>query len=99
MLLSHALTLCRARSCLASLTDGTASLGAARAYDTVLVVLDSLHGDEVPALETDALTHDRPVLYEMAFDAIEELASHGVDELQVELLLAMLADARDLEPV
>jgi hypothetical protein len=46
---------------------------------------------------TEVLTDNRDVLYTVAQAAIEELVDHGVDGLQVELLLAGLEDARALD--
>lgn len=93
----HAITLVLARSCLAALAMSAATAPAGLKYDQVLLALDGAHGDDVPGLETDALTNDRRVLFEVAFSAIEDLTEHGVNELQVELLLAMLAGAYDME--
>ncbi len=46
---------------------------------------------------TEVLTDKRDVLYTVAEAAIEELVDHGVDALQVELVLARLEDARALD--
>ena len=66
----------------------------AHQYERVLLQLDWIHGDEFPGLDTTGLTDDRDVLYAVAESAIEELADHGVDALQVELVLDMLDAAR-----
>ena len=56
-------------------------------YERVLLQLDWIHGDDTPALDTAGLTDDRDVLYAVAEFAIEELADHAIDALQVELVL------------
>ena len=43
------------------------------------------------------MTDDRDILFAVAGSAIEELEDYGVDALSVELILAMLVDARDLD--
>jgi hypothetical protein len=43
------------------------------------------------------LIDDRQALYTVAESAIEELADHSVDTLQVELVLSMLEEARELD--
>ena len=62
-----------------------------------MLYLDSVHGDDVPALDTAGLIDDRTALYVIAESAVEELVDHGFDALQVELILAMLDDARELD--
>ena len=96
MLLTHALALAEARSHVASLADLAVSIDASLAYERTLVYLDSLHSDGVPAIDTTGLLHDPGELYGVAESAIEDLVGHGVDALQVELVLAMLEDARHL---
>ena len=46
---------------------------------------------------TEVFTDRRDVLYTVAEAAIEELVDHGVDGLQIELVLAGLEDARALD--
>ena len=96
MLLSHAVTLAEARSYLAALADNARTFDASVEYERVLLELDTLHGGEVPPI-TEVLTDKRDVLYTVAQAAIEELADHGADGLQVELLLAGLEDARAVD--
>ena len=93
MLLAHAVTLAEARSYVAALADHARTFDASVEYEHVLLQLDSIHGGDVPPT-TDVLTDRRDVLYTAAEAAIEELTQHGVDALQVELLLAMLDEAR-----
>lgn len=97
MLLPHAQTLAQARSSVAALADCALTLDASSAYERVLLELDRVHGDECPSLDTEDLTDDRAILLAWASSAIQELEDYGIDALSVELLLAMLADAHDLD--
>jgi hypothetical protein len=97
MLFPHAQTLAQARSYVAVLADCALSIEASSAYERVLLELDRVHEDECPALDTDDLTDDRDTLFAVAGSAIEELETFGVDALSVELILAMLGDARDMD--
>lgn len=97
MLLPHAQTLAQARSYVAALADRALTLEASSAYERALLELDRVHGDESPALNTEDLTDDRDILIAGASNAIEELESYGIDPLSVELILAMLVDAHDLD--
>ena len=97
MELAHALTLERARSHVAALADGARAVEASSSYEHVLIELDRLHGDRSPALDTAGLTGDRDVLFAVASSAIEDLQDHGIDVLDVEVLLARLDEARSLE--
>jgi hypothetical protein len=97
MLLPHAQTLAQARSYVAALADRSQTLDASSAYERVLLELDRVHDDECPALATENLTDDRDILLAVATSAIEELESYGIDTLSVELILAMLVDAHDLD--
>ena len=96
MLLAHAITLAEARSYVAALADGSCTFDASVEYERVLLQLDWIHGHDTPALDTTGLTDDRDVLFAVATSAIEELTDyHGVDGLQIELILDMLEAARD----
>lgn len=95
MLLAHAVTLAEARSYIAALADEAATFDGSVEYEHALLYLDLIHGDDVPALDTHGLTDDRGILHAIAVSAVKELADHGVDQLQVELLLDMLDVARD----
>ena len=97
MLLPHAQTLAQARSYVAALADQALKLDASSAYERVLLQLDRVHGDECPALDTEDLTDARDILLAVASNAVEQLESHGVDPLSVELILAKLVDAHDLD--
>ena len=96
MLLAHAVTLAEARSYVAALADHARTFDASVEYEHVLLELDTIHGGEVPPT-TEVLTDRSDVLCTVAGAAIEELVEHGVDALQVELILARLEDARALD--
>jgi len=93
----HLRTLARARSLVAALADGAQTVEASSGYERVLIELDRVHGDESPALDTRGLSTDRGVLLAEATSTIEELAEHGVDALDIELVLALLTDAHFLD--
>ena len=95
--LEHALTLAQARSFVAALADAAVEDDASAAFESVLIELDWLHGDESPGLDTDGLSEDRDVLYLAAAAAIEALALFGLDALDLELLLVRLEAARALD--
>ena len=97
MLLPHAQNLAQARSYVAALADQALTLEASSAYERVLLELDRVHGDDCPALDTEDLTDDRDILLAVASTAVEDLENHGVDPLSVELVLAMLVEAHDLD--
>jgi hypothetical protein len=97
MLLPHAQTLAQARSYVAALADRALTPDASSAYERVLLALDRVHGDECPALDTKDLTDDRAIILTCARSAVQELEDHGIDALSVELILAMLVDAHDLD--
>ena len=97
MLLAHAVALAEARTYIAALTDLTVSADASLAYERTLLYLDSIPGENVPALALTGLIEDPRALYAAAELAIEELVDHGLDALQVELVLAMLDEARELD--
>lgn len=97
MQLPHALNLSQARSYVAALADRATTSQSSSAYERVLIELDRMHLDDCPALDTSGLTGDLEVLFAAASYSIEDLVNHGVDLLSVELILAMLSDAHDLE--
>jgi hypothetical protein len=97
MLLSHAIALAEARSYVAALADTAVTFEASVEYERVLLQLDWIHGDDVPGLDASGLTDDRNVLFSNAESAIEELVDFAVDALQIELVLAMLIAARELD--
>jgi hypothetical protein len=97
MLLSHAIALAEARSHVAALADTAVTFEASVQYERVLLQLDWIHGDDVPGLDGSGLTDDRNVLFSIAEAAIEELVDFDVDALQIELVLAMLIAARELD--
>jgi hypothetical protein len=97
MLLSHAIALAEARSSLAALADAAVTFEASVEYERVLLQLDWIHGDDVPGLDASGRTDDRNVLFSIAESAIEELVDFDVDALQIELVLARLIAARELD--
>lgn len=97
MLLAHAVTLAEARSYLAALADHALTVEGSIAYERVLLQLDLVHHDESPAHTDLPGTLPADLLYRCAVKAIEDLKRHGVDALQVELVLAELMDARETD--
>lgn len=97
MRLTHAVALAEARTYLAALANTASTPDACSGYEEALNYLDAIHGDDVPALDNHGLTDDRAVLRAVAESAIDELTGHGVDTLQVELVLAMLERANALD--
>ena len=97
MLLPHARTLCDARSALAVLADDAPSIDASSAYEQVLITLDAIHGDDCPAIDTHDLPTHRDDLLRLATTSIEDLKTHGVDDLHAELLLVLLDTAAALD--
>jgi len=98
MLLAHAITLTKARSYVAALADRASTAQASSAYEHALIELDWIHGDHVPALDTLGLTTDHDdILILDAITTILQLADYGVDALGIELVLAALYDAHDLD--
>jgi hypothetical protein len=93
MLLAHAVTLAEARSHVAALADRAQTFDASVEYERVLFQLDWMHGDHIPGI-SPVLLNDRDAVFSLAESAIENLAEHGVDVLQVELVLDMLDVAR-----
>jgi hypothetical protein len=93
MLLTHAVTLAEARSYVAALADLANTFEATAQYERALLQLDAIHGDDVPGI-SPVLTDRRDVLFTVAEAAIEDLAGHGIDALEIELILDMLHAAR-----
>ncbi|WP_148575295.1 hypothetical protein [Nocardioides caldifontis] len=97
MLVSHAPTLADARSCVAALSDQAKDAHASSAYERVILQLDRIHDDDVPAVDSEELPEDRELLLAGATTAIEQLSGHGVDALDIELVLATLDDAQQID--
>ena len=97
MLLAHASVLAKARSNLAALADTAPTIDASSAYEHVLITLDRLHDDQAPALSTARVRRDRDALLRDTTVALDSLADLGLDTLDVELLLSMLAATRAIE--
>ena len=96
MLLAHALPLGQARSHLAALADRARRIESSSGYERVLLRLDAIHGEDIPAIHT-VETYDRDELFALAQDAIEDLTGPGLDPLTVELVLDLLHAARGLD--
>lgn len=93
MLPAHTAALATARTALALLADQATTLEASSGYEQALIQLDGIHANEVPALNTVAVSGDQHALCVTATAAIRELVVYEVDELDVELTLAMLDEA------
>lgn len=96
MTFAHALVLVEARSCLAALADTAVTFDASVSYERTLLMLDSVYGDDVPALESP-LGVPVGLLLERVEAAVETLGDFGLDGLRVELLLTMVEDAHTLD--
>jgi len=94
LLLAQAVTLAEARSHVAALAARALTFGASVEYERVLLQLDWMHGDHIAGIHP-VLLDDRDVVFGIAESAIEGLVDHGVDVLQVELVLDMLEAARE----
>lgn len=93
MLLTHAVTLAEARSYVAALADRANTFEASVEYEHVLLHLDLIHGDDTPGISPVVATQP-PILFTTAETAIESLVDHGIDALEVELVLDMLQAVR-----
>lgn len=100
MLLSHAVLLAESRSYLAALADRAVTFDSSMEYERILLQLDWLHrevsGGIVPPI-TVVPSMNPSTLYAVAVVAISSLANHGIDRLEIEICLAMLEAARELD--
>ena len=96
MMLSHAVVLAEARSSVAALADSTSSIDASLEYERVLLQLDWLHEGTVSPI-TVVPSGDRNVVHRIATTAIRTLAEHAVDRLDLEICVAMLDAAWELD--
>lgn len=94
--LAHALTLGKARSHVAALADHAGTIRASIGYDRVLLELDLIHGDDIPAISAVSATSSDE-LFSIAESAIRDLPGYGIDPLTIELVLDLLNAARDLD--
>ena len=78
MLISHALALAEARSCLAALADTSVNSDAGVEYGAVLLQLDELQGGVFPPITVMA-TSNREALFQVAQESISKLADDGVN--------------------
>lgn len=88
--------LIRARSYLAALADQAESVDASTGYQQALRQIDLMYGIHTPAI-VPVPGYSRALLFDLTTNAIEDLSSHGIDLLSIELLLdvfelAWLAD-------
>jgi hypothetical protein len=97
MLLAHARTLAEARSYLAALADTARTVPGSIAYERVLLQLDLVHGDQAPAHEDLPSALPAALVYRLALETIEDLVRHGIDALQIELILAALIEAHETD--
>ena len=97
MMLSHAVVLAEARSYIAALADSTSSTDASLEYDRVLLQLDWLHGGAISRITVVPSSDDRNVVHRVADAAIRTLADHAVDRLDLEICIAMLDAAWELD--
>ncbi|MFE4001475.1 hypothetical protein ACFX43_22100 [Nocardioides sp. YIM B13467] len=96
MLLAHAIAIAEVRSYIAALADSAATVLGSVAYDRVLIYLDSVHGDQVPAT-TEIPLDDPATMYRLAQQSTSDLRRYGLDGLHIELALAYLTDAWTLD--
>jgi hypothetical protein len=96
MRLSHAVLLAEARSYVAALADHARTFDAAMDYERVLLQLAWLHHGTVPPI-TVVPASDPTVLHDVAQSAIGNLQDHGVDRLKVEICIAMLVAAHEMD--
>ncbi len=89
MNLSDAVTIAKARSYVASLADTATDLRAAVEYEQVLIELDDLYGDVVPAI-TVVPPAAREVVFRCAVEAIRRLPRVGFDEFDLGMCLCLL---------
>src|SRR6476660_5385219 len=85
--------LVEARSCLAGRADAAGTFDAPITYEHALLMLDAINSDDVPALHTLPEPIATGCLPELT--SIESLATYGVGELPIELVLALLADTQE----
>lgn len=94
--LSHFGAYASARAHLSALADDAISFEAASAYENTLIELDRIHGTRWPIINVDPVADSHTLLWAHARIAIQRLHPH-VDPLDLELILAMLNVARDLD--
>lgn len=92
MLLAHAVAIAEARTYIAALADTATTVLSSVAYDRALIYLDSVHGDQAPALT--GIPFGQPAtLYQLAQQSVTDLGTYGLDPVHIELTLAYLSDA------
>lgn len=78
------------------LADRAQIFDASVEYERVRLQLDWIHGDYIPGIGPVA-TDERNAPFSIAELAIEDLVEHGVDALQIELVLDMLDAAPSVQ--
>ncbi|MEU4454780.1 hypothetical protein AB0F44_25845 [Nocardioides sp. NPDC023903] len=96
MLLAQAVAIAEARTYIAALADTATTVLSSVAYDRALIYLDSVHGDQVPALTGIPFGHPA-TLYQLAQQSVTDLGAYGLDSVHIELTLAYLVDAWALD--
>lgn len=98
MLIAHSQTLAVARSCIAALADTAFTADAATAYEHALAALDLIHADLVPSINATLVRaeSDRQLFVD-ALESVTRLRTYGLDVLHVDLVLAMLGTAHELD--
>jgi hypothetical protein len=77
--------------------DTSSDIDASSRYEHALIDLDGLYADNVPGLSRGVPNSTSAQAYESACLAVEELLNHGAEPLRIELILAALDAAHDLE--
>lgn len=95
---THTHTLALARSCIAELADTAFTADACSAYEQALTALDLIHADHVPAIDSTLVCAETErQLFVEALEAVTRLRAYGLDALHIDLVLAMLGTAHDLD--
>lgn len=81
--------LTQARSYLAALADQAESVDASTGYQQALQQIDLMYGTHPPEI-IPVPGYSRGLLFDLTTNAIEDLSSHGIGLLAVELLLDVL---------
>lgn len=98
MFVAHAHTLAVARSCIAELADTALTCEASTSYEEALAALDLIHGDRVPAINSVLIRDDdTQQLFVSAVGSVTRLREYGIDPLHIDLVLAMLGDAHEMD--
>jgi hypothetical protein len=88
-----AVAIAEARAALGMLADRASSLDATSAYEHVLLTLDSYTGDAAPSATEELALDDLRSAVPLIRGSLLSLQSRQLNDLQVELLLALLDEA------